>query len=324
MSARRSGMRLRGPLAASLASVLTSMSRTTTLSALDKTISTFPNIHWQSHRHGHVSLHQRHVPIERLHGPHLHQPVLAHPRRKLRIGNETNPIVSCRVEIIVTEVDVFNSTDVSRKTLQPWGSRAFVLQYGELQMFGRPTVSMRRLSQPVVRGSNTLVLDGPVNWLVGDKLGIARTNRDVMWEATWPDDSTEVVEIAAISSDNRTLMLKSNVRFAHEGRSPQVFGNRTFQVGAEVVLLSRSIIIRGPSTDPAAVPRFLHGWQLSLGGSANYQGCIGKSTCRPQDGQCATLCGLHVAHWPERSAPRRAIEVDGWCRPPARTRPFEI
>jgi hypothetical protein len=233
----------------------------------------------------------------------------------LEIGTEAEPIRSCRVEIIMAAVDRFNQTDVIRKTLMPWGQRTFALQFGEIHMFGEAQVSMRRLAAIAAAGTTTLTLEAPVDWLPGDAIGIARTSRDFMWDDNVTDPSESAL-VSDVSPDGLTVTLASALQNTHWGGAPQTIGaTSVFSVGAEVILLTRRIVIRGPE-QPQTIPGKREGWLLNLGCSAaNYQGCVGTNFMSPNRRGVVHISGVALWNAGQSGFPRRgAVDIDGFRR----------
>ena len=71
-------------------------------------------------------------------------------------------------------------------------------------------VTWTRLSQTAAPGSNSITVQEPVDWAVGEEIVIAPTGFN-SWE-------TEVMKITAVSSDKRTLTLNSTLKNSHLGK----------------------------------------------------------------------------------------------------------
>ena len=201
------------------------------------------------------------------------------------IGNETSAISDCRVEIIIAAVDYDNLTDVRSKSRGPWGSRAFAVEYGSLGMHGaRSTTPVARLSAIAAVGATTLKLDTAVDgeWAVGDVVAIAHTRRNTMFmPASERREETEKRNVTAISADRKQITIDVPLLYSHHGEAPQVIDGRTFNIGAEVVRLTRRITVHGdhnPNVITAPIP-WNAGWQLAIGCTPFIkEGCAGGTT----------------------------------------------
>jgi len=237
----------------------------------------------------------------------------------LSIGNATHPVTRCRVEVIFGRVNWDDRADVRRKSLLVWGARAFALEYGRIDIFGRvPATPVAHLSVTAPVGATTLVLDRAVDWAVGDTVAVAQTTRNVMFlEGDARTEETERVNITAIAADKRSVTISAPLRFSHMGDSMKRLDGQLYSIGAEVALLNRNVAIHGGHWDGEQVP-YDHGWQFAIGCTpGNYAGCAGgsadengypMSSVRPG---VVHIDGVEMRDVGVKSRRHGAVEIDG-------------
>jgi len=186
-----------------------------------------------------------------------------------RFGNHTHPLTACKVRIAYGMPDFFNQGPY---TLLPWSTRAFTVENGKLQLYGRrpnPIFSQLAVTAPV--GTTTIQLTNDVQWAVGDKIVIAGTTRQTIYKKS--NSYTEESEERTIANvAGNIITIDTPLRFSHIGElTPQVINGRQVMIGAEVAVLARTISIGGANTDR---PQFGQGWNLNIGCTdANTLGC---------------------------------------------------
>ena len=74
----------------------------------------------------------------------------------------------------------------------------------------------------------------PVNWNVGEEIGIAPTN--------YTGNESEFRKIAAISGDKKTITLNEPLTYRHFSEV-ETYGSEEVPMRCEVALLSRNIVI---------------------------------------------------------------------------------
>jgi len=175
-------------------------------------------------------------------------------------GNLTVGTPSCPIMSKVTITLYGNRSDNHLNSLGddpkvPWFGRVAlgckgiaVADGGSLRMNGYTSGPLwTRIVATAFNGSNTLRLEVPVNWAVGDSIAIAstdfsevldakvKTNPSIMSGVAFPEQSESAV-ISSISADKKTIQLKSPLAWMHWG---------TGYERAEVGLLTRRIIVQG-------------------------------------------------------------------------------
>ena len=103
-------------------------------------------------------------------------------------------------------------------------------------------ITWTRLASTAAQGSNTLVLQDPVEWNVGDEVVIAATGH------RHTQSENEKKTISAISGDKMTLTLSSPLEAEHVGEQ-ETFNGTLVEFRAEVGLLTHNVVVRG-NTDP--------------------------------------------------------------------------
>jgi hypothetical protein len=229
---------------------------------------------------GSLQLHDEHCPCD---GAVVHLRVAGFIHIKaggLVVGNSTHPLTRCHFRLSLLDLPVDAAGLVPLK-LNPWGFRTLALEQGMLQLVGATRLPvMTRLAAPATAGSKTLTLPIEVTWAAGDRIAIAGTDRKNMYyehkEKNGVNDVGEQAEemlIASVSADRKTVTLTTALTHAHEGGAAQQLGNAQYYVGAEVVLLSRNIVVDG-GLAAGATPSENRGWVLNAGCTPGiFNGC---------------------------------------------------
>ncbi|CAD8069993.1 unnamed protein product [Paramecium primaurelia] len=113
------------------------------------------------------------------------------------------------------------------------------------------TPSWTLLSQTTTN-NGTVIVDEPVNWLVGDEIIITSSNQ--------AQSEVEVKKIVSISSDKRTLTLNETLNYIHETVSEH-FDGVEFSRKVEVGCLTRTIRIQGDQMNYHRVHIYIQGTQ---------------------------------------------------------------
>ncbi len=116
---------------------------------------------------------------------------------------------------------------------------------GWIEMHGRPQVSWTKLNATANAGSFSITLKDAVGWQSGDQIVIA--------SSTFNANEAEVRTIDSVSSDGKTLTLKSALSHRHYGVAKTYTRNRpgtpvrtwTLDQRAEVGLLTRNVKVQG-------------------------------------------------------------------------------
>ena len=91
--------------------------------------------------------------------------------------------------------------------LPVYGAKCIAVRNSLLDLHGRPGVSWTRLATTAIAGNNTLELQQPVDWEVGDYIFVA--------SSTFSQYDTEEAYIAAVKNGGYTLEVRSGCGFRH-------------------------------------------------------------------------------------------------------------
>nr|XP_055075127.1 fibrocystin-L-like [Misgurnus anguillicaudatus] len=150
----------------------------------------------------------------------------------LQIGTEQQPF---QHKAIITLHGHLRS-----KELPVYGTKTLGVREGVLDLHGIPVpVPWTRLSQTAQNGSSTLTLMDAVTWKTGDEIVIASTGH------RHSQGENELMRIASVSADGRTLTLTKPLTYTHLGVSVTLPDGTVFEARAEVGLLTRNIVVRG-------------------------------------------------------------------------------
>ena len=191
------------------------------------------------------------------------------------LGNATNPITDCTVTINIGEAPFDQLDQLHPYLLSFYGYRALVLEFGLLELFGAaPQPLWTNLRATAAAGATTLALATSVTWKAGQVIGIAGTNRDGRYQMGLSRvEQSETATIASVSSDGLTVTLTDSLKFSHYGAAPATINAMSYETGAEVAVLSRTISITG-NTTAGSLPALNAGWKLVIGCTAeNTPGC---------------------------------------------------
>ncbi len=188
------------------------------------------------------------------------------PGGRLEIGSEAAPI-SASNEAIVTFADHIPFLEpINGVNIDPSQFGTGLLGYGEVIIHGSPigtysdstAQTWLRLAREVEQGATELLLETalPTGWEVGDSIVLPDTRQLLTdWDHLYKinglgeDSQTEVLEIAGISADRKTITLSSGgTAYAHDG------GQRTdalpgeYETYPHIALLTRNVTLA--SQDP--------------------------------------------------------------------------
>ncbi len=153
-------------------------------------------------------------------------------RGRLEIGSEAQPFQH-RVTITLTGPATDNIMGVGAKLLGAVG--------GTIEIHGLPRAGWTRLGATAAAGSNQLILDRAMPWVVGDHLVVASTDLD-------PLQAEEGIVTAV---QGTTVTLQAALLHPHFGVI-QTYGGKPLDERAEVGLLSRNVVIQGDAASEAA------------------------------------------------------------------------
>ncbi|XP_067951959.1 fibrocystin-L-like, partial [Watersipora subatra] len=120
-----------------------------------------------------------------------------------------------------------------------YGAKTLALRNGTLDLHGIPKVSWTVLGSSANAGDFEIVLQQPVDWEVGDEIAIASTGY------RHSQKENEKRQIAAVSSDGRTITLNESLTYSHIGETRDLGGGHMLEMRAEVGLLSHNVLVRG-------------------------------------------------------------------------------
>ncbi|XP_051729222.1 fibrocystin-L-like [Ctenopharyngodon idella] len=194
----------------------------------------------------------------------------------LQIGTEQAPF---QHKAIITLHGHLRSTE-----LPVYGTKTLAVREGVLDLHGIPVpMPWTRLSQTAQNGSNTLTLMDAVTWKTGDEIVIASTGH------RHSQRENELMRIASVSADGRTLTLTEPLRYTHLGLSVTLPDGTIFEARAEVGLLTRNIVVRGSNNvewndQIAACPAGFNTGEFAT--QTCFQGRFGEEVGSDQFGGC--------------------------------------
>ncbi|XP_051729532.1 LOW QUALITY PROTEIN: fibrocystin-L-like [Ctenopharyngodon idella] len=168
--------------------------------------------------------------------------------------------------------------------LPVYGTKTLAVREGVLDLHGIPVpMPWTRLSQTAQYGSNTLTLMDAVTWKTGDEIVIASTGH------RHSQQENELMRIASVSADGRTLTLTEPLRYTHLGVSVTLPDGTVFEARAEVGLLTRNIVVRGSNNmewndQIAACPDGFNTGEFAT--QTCFQGRFGEEVGSDQFGGC--------------------------------------
>lgn len=201
----------------------------------------------------------------------------------LIVGNSTQKLTRCTFRLSFVEPDWDSPEKREPITQRPWGTRSLLHESGLFQLNGKiPDPFYAHLGATAAVGATEIKLDRPaLTWSLGDSIVIASTDRREMYTKATPSDDVEKLgmnqrelrKITAISGDRLTLTLDTALVFEHFGSTTTMLDGKKYNVGAEVALLNRNIIIDG-NVDGRDTPKYKGGWNLHVGCTPeNFEGC---------------------------------------------------
>ena len=151
---------------------------------------------------------------------------------RLIVGTETDPFPYTAT---ITLEGGRNSYEIP-----VYGAKCIAVRNALLDLHGRPGVAWTRLAATASAGNNTLTLQEPVDWEVGDYIFIAST--------TFTQYDTEEAYVAAVKDGGYTLELTRSLTYDHWGNGyvdPATGVDLIPEYRAEVGRLTRNVIIQG-------------------------------------------------------------------------------
>jgi hypothetical protein len=160
---------------------------------------------------------------------------------KLEIGTEAQPYAASGKCLITLKGIKANQDNTNHKAIM-------VMDGGKLELHGKTKKSWTNLNATANVGSRQIVLKEAVNWEIGDIIALTSTDLANPQTKSW--ENVDEVEIESISTDKKTITLKTALRFKHIGGSKtytRARDGKTWNVNiqGEVGLLSHHIKIQG-------------------------------------------------------------------------------
>ncbi|XP_026156055.1 fibrocystin-L-like [Mastacembelus armatus] len=151
---------------------------------------------------------------------------------RLQVGQEGAPF---QHKAIITLHGHLRSVE-----LPVYGAKTLAVREGVLDLHGIPVpVPWTHLAQTATTGSVNLTLVKAVTWKVGDEIVIASTGH------RHSQAENELMTIAAVSADGKTLTLTKPLKYTHLGLTVTLPDGSKFEARAEVGLLTRNVVVRG-------------------------------------------------------------------------------
>ena len=140
--------------------------------------------------------------------------------------------------------------------------------FGRLQMFGKPrSVYWTTLAATLEVGGNSIVVEKPTDWQVGEEIMISTT--------TYESRQVEKFIIDAIGSNGTAITLRGTAKYKHLGGRYTV-GKHVLRMAAKVGLLTRTIKIKGADDPSGAIGSQSFGGRVLVGkyedGGVTYKG----------------------------------------------------
>ncbi len=169
---------------------------------------------------------------------------------RLRIGKNSSPFRG-KIDIVLEERD-------SRT------GALFVTYGGAIDVVGnrRGRSSHGKLNATLAIGANSLEMVGNPGWAVGDAIVVASTDYD----SKQAEEFT--ITTVSVGASKTTYGLNLSAAFEHWVGLAGAGGNKSLTIRAEVALLNRNVVIRGP-LKPTVI---FHGPQVQVGALTRGQG----------------------------------------------------
>ncbi|EFJ47178.1 hypothetical protein VOLCADRAFT_92358 [Volvox carteri f. nagariensis] len=131
------------------------------------------------------------------------------------------------------------------RDLPMYGAKALAVRQGVVTFFGQPKIPhYTKLNRTADPGDTSIVVNGAINWQVGDRIVIASSSFY----------GNEVDEATITALDNRTvsgctvITLDTPLQYVHLGELHSVQGSTPLDMRAEVAVLTRNILLQGDYT----------------------------------------------------------------------------
>ena len=174
------------------------------------------------------------------------QSIMIHNGGVMEIGTENQPYfasknnagVHCQITLMGNKIN----------NPPPFYKSIMVMNGGRLELHGKDRISWTNIATTANVGATQITLKQAVDWEVGDKIALTATGLANKNSKSWND--VDEAEIKAISSDRKTLILASPLKFKHIGGSKSYTRAKDGKVWSadihgEVGLLSHYIKIQG-------------------------------------------------------------------------------
>jgi putative cell wall-binding protein len=162
--------------------------------------------------------------------------IMVHGAQARFVAGEAGRPLRSRIEIVL-DGDV--SADV-----HGMGSRVLgAMAGGTIDLHGTsPSVSWTRLAETAAQGTSTILLERAVDWTAGDEIVIASTSLD----------PSEAEQRTVVAADGHRVHLDEPLTHLHWGGTHRI-GETDLPMHAEVGLLTRNLVIRGPEHQPGGI-----------------------------------------------------------------------
>ncbi len=165
--------------------------------------------------------------------------IMLHGSGKFSVGTATQPFDKRFVIQLA-------GTNPNEK-IMGMGTKFLGTMGGTLELYGQNKRSWTHLNASALQGATELSLEDSLDgWQVGDEIAVAPSDFDAL--------QAEKRSITAIAG--QTITLDRPLEFDHWGQAPQMYGNQTLDMRAEVGNLSRNIVIKSIDNQERTLPGF--------------------------------------------------------------------
>ena len=153
---------------------------------------------------------------------------------ELRLGTKTRPYIH---KAKITLTDLKNSKTIVYDNFIEAGNKVLA-NVGVVQMYGLPRVTtMARLTAEAFKGATSISLEVGLDLVAGDRIALLPTS--------YVRDAGEDAIIQTYDKESGIANLKQGLKFHHWGASGSTRPQYGVDMRAEVLVLSRNIVIAG-------------------------------------------------------------------------------
>ena len=172
---------------------------------------------------------------------------------RLIVGWEDNPYPK---NVLISFRGNWDTTDNPMPNGPNAGSKGMAV-FGWLELHGKPrNVYWTRLAATASKGTKSITLGEAVDWNPGEEVVISSTTTEPF--------QTEKRRINTVSVDRRTLTFESALQYTHLGETHSA-GSWTYQLSAEVGLLSRNVVVEGADFPAGVLEKQSFGCRVLIG-----------------------------------------------------------